>query len=229
MLRQNIGWIFQSFYGSIFLFLRMVVTAKVASFRTLKLIPRLLIRTFFQLIVQRAEELLYKWMGILAVEEIVALVPTPVICDRLALLNIMKEQMRRPSKILLSMSIVAFWPLVLFVYVGAEAGFVGVYHEFFNIHSLLMLVKILWKSFIGHQLSHSATFLSAEGKWINFLFFFIKGLDALCQKTSFKWMKLVRRRILSIDDNKRAVKVRWAIHFEMVCKSISLKSIAITF
>ena len=79
-------------------------------------------------------------MGELAVEVVGALLPAAIVLHIGAPLKEVKVEVRRPPEVLLTMSIVAFRPLMLLIDVRAKAGLVRVDHEFLQAHSLLMLV-----------------------------------------------------------------------------------------
>ena len=116
-------------------------------------------------------------MSVLAIKVVRARVPTAIILHVWALLCIANEvQVRWPPEILLSMCVVTVRPLMLLVDMRAKTGFVRVYHEFFYSHLLLVLFQIKGKSSFRHKISHCATLLCRERKWINPLLFLIQWL-----------------------------------------------------
>jgi hypothetical protein len=68
--------------------------------------------------------LLYQGVGVLALQKIRALVPITVICNIRALLQEVEIEMRRSPEVLLSMSIIALAPFVLFIDVWTKTSFV---------------------------------------------------------------------------------------------------------
>ena len=81
-------------------------------------------------------------MGVLAVQEVRALVPITIICHVRTFFEVVKVKVRRSSEVLLPMSIVAFRPLMLFVDVRTKTCLVRVNHEFLETHLFFMLVQI---------------------------------------------------------------------------------------
>jgi len=126
------------------------MATKVLAFGALEFICGQAVRTSPQLEVERAEQLLDEGVRVLAVQEVVALVPTALVGDHGALLHEVEEQVGRPAEVLLSMCVVALGPLVLLVDVGAETCFVGVDHEFFCVHLLFVQLQVLRKPLIAH-------------------------------------------------------------------------------
>lgn len=135
--------------------------------------------------------------------------------------------MRRSTKILLTMCIVTFRPFMFFIYVRTKTCFVRIDHKFFNTHLFFMLIQILGKFSVGHQISYCAAFFSTKRQWINFLFFFIQRLNSFIQIKSIKRMKFVRRRQISINNYQRSIKICGAVNLELIGVSISRKPISI--
>ena len=181
-----------------------------------------------QLVVQWTEQLLDQRVRILTLQEVMTLIPTSIIAHQGTFLHVVEEQVWWSSEILLSMSIIALRPLMLFVDIRTETCLIWVYHELFNIHCFFVRVQVLGKSLICHQSSDSATFLSWIWEWINLLLLLIQWLYSLHQKLCLERMKLIWRRVLTIYDNKWSIKVCRAVNFQMVCKCIPLETISIT-
>ena len=155
------------------------------------------------------------------------MIPTSIILYVWTFFGIIKEKMRRSTKILLTMCIVTFRPFMFFINVRTKACFVWIDHKFFNTHLFFMLIQILGKFSVGHQISYCATFFSTKRQWINFLFFFIQRLNSFIQIKSIKRMKFVRRRQISINNYQRSIKICGAVNLELISVSISRKPIAI--
>ena len=68
-------------------------------------------------------------MRALAVKVIRTLIPTAILLHVLAFFKIVKIQVRWSSKVLLSVSIVAFAPFMLFIYIWTKIGLIQIYHE----------------------------------------------------------------------------------------------------
>jgi len=116
------------------------MTTKVKPLLTLTFQFWRTVRAGVQLVVQGAEQLLYQRVRILAVQEIRALVPAAVIFHIGTLVDIVKEEMRRTSEVLLAMGVVALRPLMLLVDIRAEARLIRIDHELVDAHRLLWLL-----------------------------------------------------------------------------------------
>jgi hypothetical protein len=116
------------------------MATKIQPLLALELLVRNAIRTRPQLVVQRAEELFHQCVGELAVEVVGALLPAAIVLHIGTPLKEIKVKVRRPPEVLLTMSIVAFRPLMLLIDVRAKASLIRVDHEFLQAHGLLMLV-----------------------------------------------------------------------------------------
>jgi len=127
------------------------------------------------------------------------------------------------------MGVVTLAPFVLLIDIRAETRLIWVYHELFDVHCLLILIKVLRESPVTHQSAHGAAFLRAKWQGIYLLFFFIKGLNPVDQIAGIKWMQLIRWWVLAIHNDKRSIKVRWTIYLKLICKGISLEPVSITF
>ena len=125
--------------------------------------------------------------------------------------------MRRSTKILLTMCIVTFRPFMFFINIRTKTCFVWIDHKFFNTHLFFMLIQILGKFSVGHQISYRATFFSTKRQWIN----------SFIQIKSIKRMKFVRRRQISINNYQRSIEICGAVNLELIGVSISRKPISI--
>ena len=112
-------------------------------------------------------------MGVLTIKLLVALVPVAVLSYVGAFLGVIKVHVRRPSKVLLSVSVIALRPLVLLVDVGTEAGLITVDHKLLCFHLAFVRIKILGELFLSHQGTNCRAFLCIEGQRINLLLLFI--------------------------------------------------------
>lgn len=129
------------------------------------------------------------------------MIPTPVILNICAFFGVIKEKMWWSTEVLLAMCIVTFRPFMLFINIRTKTCFIWINHKFFNTHLFFMLIQILRKFSISHQISHSTAFFSAKRQRINFLFFFIQRLNSFIQIKCIKRMKFVRRGQIAIDND----------------------------
>ena len=155
------------------------MTAEVKPLLALEFLLRHSIWTLSQFVIQWTEQLFYKGVRILAFKKFGTLIPVAIIRHIWALVEKMEIKVWRSPKVLLSMSIIAFWPLMLLIYIWAKTSFIWVNHEFFQTHLLIMLVEILWKSLISHQIPHRSTLFGAERQRIYLLLLFIKWLNSI--------------------------------------------------
>ena len=70
-------------------------------------------------------------MSILTFEVVGTCIPATIFKNRLTFLNIMKVKVRRPSKVLLTMSIVAFGPFMFFINIRTKTCLVSINHKLF--------------------------------------------------------------------------------------------------
>ena len=78
----------------------------------LKFIGRRLLCAVLQLIVKWIEEDLDECVSVVAVELVLAVLPAAVLRDMRASLRVIEEEVRRSSKVLLPVRVVAFGPVV---------------------------------------------------------------------------------------------------------------------
>ena len=166
-------------------------------------------------------------MRVLAVQEVRALVPAPVIVNVSAFFGEIEEQMRRSSEILLAMGEVAFRPLVLLVNIRTEAGLIKINHERVQAHGLLKRIQILPEFLIVHQISNRGAFLRTKRQWINFLFLLVKRLYSLDQVTWEERVQTVRCSEFPVGYNQWAVEVRGAVYLKLVGESVAREPVAV--
>ena len=112
-------------------------------------------------------------MGVLALQKVWTLIPISIICNIWALFKEVEIKMWRSSKILLSMRIIAFAPLMLFIDVGTKTCFVRINHEFFEAHCLFVLVEVAGELPVCHQISYCGALFGAERQWVYLLLLLI--------------------------------------------------------
>ena len=78
----------------------------------LELVGGRLFRAVLQLVVERIEEDLDEGVRVVAVQLVLARLPAPVLTDVRAALRVVKEEIGRSSKVLLSVRVVTFRPVV---------------------------------------------------------------------------------------------------------------------
>lgn len=90
----------------------MRVAAALLVLDALELVGGRLFRAVLQLVVQRVEENLDECVRVIAVQLVLARLPAPVFTDVRATLRVIEEEIGRSSKVLLSMRVVTFRPVV---------------------------------------------------------------------------------------------------------------------
>jgi hypothetical protein len=125
-------------------------------------------------------------VGVLAVQVLRTVLPTAIVVHVGALVEVVEVEVGRTAEVLLAVGIVALRPLVLFIDVGAEAGFVGVDHELTQIHVFLVQSQVPREPLVAHQVLHSLALLRAERQRVYFLLLFVQRLDSLQQVARFE-------------------------------------------
>lgn len=110
----------------------MVMTAQNTNFLARHFLPSNLVRTFSNLEMKGVEQGFNKVVAVLAVKVISTSFPTPILTYVLTTIWVVVKRIRRPSEVLLSMSVIAFRPLmVLLIHQRAERSFITVEHKLF--------------------------------------------------------------------------------------------------
>ena len=110
----------------------MVMAAQNPNFLARHFLSSNLVRTFANFEMKGVEQGFNKGVAVLTVKVISTSFPTPVLTYVLATLWVVVKRIRRPSEVLLTMSVIAFRPLmVLLVHQRAERSFITVEHKLF--------------------------------------------------------------------------------------------------
>ena len=88
------------------------MAAQFAQFGAGELAGCCLLNAVLQLVVERVEQDLNKRVRVLAVQVILAVDPTPVLVDRGTPFRVIEVRGRRPSRVLLAVSMLALTPLM---------------------------------------------------------------------------------------------------------------------
>ena len=130
-------------------------------------------------------------MSILAFQKVWALVPVSIIGDIWALLEEVKIEVWWPSKVLLTMRIITFAPLVLLIDIWTKTCLVGINHKFFQTHRLFKLVQITGEFPVGHEVPDRSTLFGAEWQRIDFLLLFVQRLYAVHKVACHKGVQFI--------------------------------------
>jgi hypothetical protein len=119
----------------------MVMTAQDTDFLARHFLSRNLVRTFTNLEMKRVEQGFNQSVAVLAVKVISTSFPTPIFTYVLTTLWVVVKRIRWPSEVLLSMSVIAFRPLMmLLIHQRAERSFITVEHKLFICQIVLQFI-----------------------------------------------------------------------------------------
>ena len=167
-------------------------------------------------------------MSVLAFQKVWTLIPISVIGDVRTLLKIVEVEMGWSPKILLSMSIITFRPFMLFVDVWTKTCLIWVYHEFFDAHSLFVLIQIAWEFSICHQISYSDAFFCTEWQRVYLLFLLIQRLYPIHQVICNERMQFIRWWQFSVHNDERSIEICGAVHLQLIRKRIPWEPVSVT-